>query len=302
MTHFASIQNPGSARPSDQSGRPLVTARHELPSHFGPCRQDRRSRLRVRLTRKHLAVLCQWAALGLALGLWPAHPTNAQIVTFDFDTGTPALTTRQNVPFDQTSGGLTAHFSTSTPNSGFSVQNYPSTLLILSEFSGNYVYPNAAFGVLVIQFSQLLTNISLDFATAEQTPIENPTPVRLIAYTNSTTTPPVGSTTLAGTYFGLNTLPMGTLTFNSATPFNVVTLNIQAGGATGFLVDNITNRVTGASLYTITTSASPAAGGTTTGDGAYLSGAPVTVGATPNPGYLFINWTENGVEVSTFAL
>ena len=242
------------------------------------------------------------SVLLVAASAWLAtRSAHADTVTIDFDSGTPALATGQNVPFDQSSGGLTAHFSTTTPNSGFSVQNVNSTSLTLSEFSGNYLYPNSSYGVLVIQFSQQLTNISLDFATAEQTPIENPTPVRLIAYTNSTATPPVGSMTLAGTYFGANTLPMGRLTFNSATPFNIVTLNIQPGGATGVLVDNITNQVSGGTRYTITTSASPSAGGTTTGDGTYLSGTTVTVDATANPGYMFVNWTENGSEVSTFS-
>ncbi len=53
---------------------------------------------------------------------------------------------------------------------------------------------------------------------------------------------------------------------------------------------------------TITTSASPAAGGTTTGDGVYNNGTPVTVIATHNMGYAFVNWTEGGVEVSASAV
>jgi len=51
----------------------------------------------------------------------------------------------------------------------------------------------------------------------------------------------------------------------------------------------------------IITSASPPAGGTTTGDGVYNNGTPVLVVATHNPGYAFVNWTENGVEVSLSA-
>lgn len=234
------------------------------------------------------------------LGLCLTFAAHAQTVTFNFDTGTPALTPGDNVPFDQASGGVTAHFSAAS--GGFSVQDYFRTLLDLYQFSGDYIYPNGVNGVLVMQFSQQITNLVLNFATAEQTPIENPTPIRLIAYTNSTATPPLGSTTLAGSYtYGnvVNTFPVGMLTFSSATPFNVVTLNIQPSGATGFLVDNITVQVSGGTHYTITTSASPAAGGTTSGDGTYLSGAPVTVIATPNPGYTFVDWTENGIEVST---
>lgn len=53
--------------------------------------------------------------------------------------------------------------------------------------------------------------------------------------------------------------------------------------------------------YTVATSASPVAGGTTSGDGVFNSGTSVTVVATPNPGYGFVNWTEGGGEVSLSA-
>ena len=197
----------------------------------------------------------------LDLGL--AYPARAQTVTFDFDTATPTLTTGQATPFDQTTGGVAAHFTAAAGGlGGASIQNAANTpQLTLSLFSGNYTFPRPSGDVLVIQFSHDVTNLVMDFATAEQTPIENPTSIRLIAYADSTSTPPVGSTILAGTYSGINTLPMGTLTFNSATAFNLVTINIQPGGATGFLIDNLTVKVTGGPHYAITTSASPANGG-----------------------------------------
>ena len=53
--------------------------------------------------------------------------------------------------------------------------------------------------------------------------------------------------------------------------------------------------------YTVATSSNPVAGGTTTGGGTYVSAASVTVTATANNGYTFINWTENGNVVSTNA-
>ena len=56
-----------------------------------------------------------------------------------------------------------------------------------------------------------------------------------------------------------------------------------------------------AQLFTIATSASPANGGTTSGGGSFASGATVTVNATPNSGFRFVNWTENGNIVSTAA-
>ena len=53
--------------------------------------------------------------------------------------------------------------------------------------------------------------------------------------------------------------------------------------------------------YTINVSASPSNGGNVTGGGTYQQGQTCTVSATANSGYTFINWTENGTQVSTNA-
>ena len=53
--------------------------------------------------------------------------------------------------------------------------------------------------------------------------------------------------------------------------------------------------------YTISTSSSPSAGGTTSGGGTYTSGSSCTVTASANSGYTFTNWTESGTQVSTNA-
>jgi len=53
------------------------------------------------------------------------------------------------------------------------------------------------------------------------------------------------------------------------------------------------------STFVISVSASPVDGGTVTGGGNYNPGATATVIATPNNCYQFVNWTENGNEVST---
>jgi hypothetical protein len=50
--------------------------------------------------------------------------------------------------------------------------------------------------------------------------------------------------------------------------------------------------------YTIAVSAEPAEGGTVSGGGTYNHGDQVTVSATANQGYTFINWTEGGKIVS----
>jgi uncharacterized repeat protein (TIGR02543 family) len=51
--------------------------------------------------------------------------------------------------------------------------------------------------------------------------------------------------------------------------------------------------------YTINVSASPTNGGSVTGGGTYQQGQTCTVSATANSGYNFVNWTENGTQVST---
>jgi uncharacterized membrane protein YeaQ/YmgE (transglycosylase-associated protein family) len=51
----------------------------------------------------------------------------------------------------------------------------------------------------------------------------------------------------------------------------------------------------------VNTAVFPANSGTTTGDGSYDNGSNITVTATPGAGYLFVNWTDNGVMVSNLA-
>ena len=53
--------------------------------------------------------------------------------------------------------------------------------------------------------------------------------------------------------------------------------------------------------YTVSVSANPSNGGSVTGGGSYNQGASCTVTATANSGYNFVNWTENGTQVSTNA-
>jgi hypothetical protein len=85
------------------------------------------------------------------------------------------------------------------------------------------------------------------------------------------------------------------------------TITVEASDATGAFVSN-TYRLTIVDPgivpplhITVTTSASPAEGGTTSGDGEYLIGASVTIVATPLEGYLFENWTDGGTVISASA-
>lgn len=75
-------------------------------------------------------------------------------------------------------------------------------------------------------------------------------------------------------------------------------LHFAETNCVGFLIDNVVIEQM-SDDYTIIVSANPSTGGIVTGGGTYQQGQSCTVTATANEGYIFTNWTENGVEVST---
>jgi len=186
------------------------------------------------------------AVLALAvIAVWtPAFSAGATVIAFDFDTGSPVLSEGMNTPLDQTSGGVTAHFSSPSDPAAFSVQSYGTTFLTLSQFSGKYLYDNKATrDYLDIKFSAQLTSVNLTFATIEAHggPGTEPCFVTLTAYMDSTANPPVGSASARGTWSN-DSYPQGTLTFSSVSkPFNLVRIYLpyQLPGVTDFLVDNV---------------------------------------------------------------
>ena len=100
---------------------------------------------------------------------------------------------------------------------------------------------------------------------------------------------------------------MGSATINNGT----CNITFAAPGTTGtatltvFGYNKITYIATiqitggGTQQYTVNVSANPTIGGSVTGGGTYNQGQSCTVTATPNAGYTFTNWTENGNVVST---
>jgi hypothetical protein len=182
------------------------------------------------------------ALLISVLSIRPAHIAAAQTVTFDFDTGTPTLSTGTGIPLDQTADGVTAHLS-SPSGSAFSIQTDTSTGWHMSQFSGHYLYDNNLnMNPLEILFSRQITGITFTFATADFQQVEVPTTILMAAHVDSTATPPVGSATAHGTYAG-DTMPIGTLTYDSGgVPFNLVQITIpfQPQAASDYFIDNIT--------------------------------------------------------------
>jgi len=128
-----------------------------------------------------------------------------------------------------------------------------------------------------------------------------------LVYTISTSaSPTAGGTTSGDGSYNKGSSVTVTATANSGYTFtnwtqngNIVSHSASytfTASANRTLVANFTTNP-----VTITTSASPSNGGTTSGDGTYASGAKVTVNATPASGYTFTNWTESGSVVSTSA-
>jgi uncharacterized repeat protein (TIGR02543 family) len=61
-------------------------------------------------------------------------------------------------------------------------------------------------------------------------------------------------------------------------------------------------RVIKASQFAVILSSNPPSGGSVTGGGAYNPGSQVTITAKANPGHVFLNWTSNGIIISTSAI
>jgi hypothetical protein len=113
--------------------------------------------------------------------------------------------------------------------------------------------------------------------------------------TISSGSPPAG-TTLGGVTGGFSGTP---------TAAGVFTFTVDASDTSGAFVSKeytVTIPEGAPATSTITTSASPARGGTTSGDGVYDNGTQATVVATHSPDYAFVNWTEGGIEVSASAV
>ena len=114
-----------------------------------------------------------------------------------------------------------------------------------------------------------------------------------------------------GTVSGGGTYSYGstaTVTASPATGYSFINWTendeeVSTEATYSFTVDGDRNLVANFELQThgITVTANPTEGGTVSGDGTYDYGSTVTVNASPATGYSFINWTENGEEVSTEA-
>jgi M6 family metalloprotease-like protein len=121
----------------------------------------------------------------------------------------------------------------------------------------------------------------------------------------SLTANPTSGGTLEGDgfyYIGNNVIV--TATVNTGYEFNNWTKSgevVSLDTAYSFTASEIVELVANFNIrtYTISVSANSTDGGNVTGGGTYEYGENVTVSATANDGYMFINWTKNGVQISS---
>ncbi len=160
---------------------------------------------------------------------------------------------------------------------------------------GNVASTNATYTFIVNSDRNLVANFT-----------ENPP----ITYTVSVSANPTegGNVTGGGTFEEGQSCTV-TATANSDYTFENWTENgdvVTANASYTFTVNGDRNLVANftenpPTIYTVTVSANPSEGGNVTGGGTFEEGQSCTVTATTNNGYLFDNWTENGIVVSSNA-
>lgn len=182
--------------------------------------------------------------------------TAGQTALFNFDS--PGLQATMGMPSTLTVGGVTASFN--SPNAwlsgGFSLQSANTTFFHLSQFSGNYLYPNSVYNPdLAIAFNQPISSLTFTYATADFGQNETPTTVQVIAYLGSTM---VGSASSHGIFYLGDTMPEGTLTFDGAgQTFDHVLIQIPPAplAASDMLIDNISVTTPDVNGVVVTTNA-----------------------------------------------
>ena len=161
----------------------------------------------------------------------------------------------------------------------------------------------------VFTFTVTASDLSGAFATKDYTVTIAGDAVVPVTYTVSTGSTPIagGTTSGAGTYNDGDSVTV-VATANAGYSF----VNWTEGGAVASASASYTfsaganrNLVANFALipvtYTVSASAAPIAGGTTSGAGTYNDGDSITVVATANAGYSFVNWTDGGAVASASA-
>ena len=214
--------------------------------------------------------------------------TGNRNLTANFVTNIYTVTTSSSPPDGGTAGGAATVACgesitlVATNNLGYSFAGWTC--------NDNWVTNASPFTFTVSANSNLVANFS---------------PVGSSIITAIASPPSVGSTTGGGLYTnGQSETLTATVTNSCYTFLNWTTNGTPAGASTNCPFTVATNQVFVANFapipYNIALGSLPSGGGTTSGSGAAGCGTNLTIYATPNPCYTFVNWTENGNMVSWF--
>ena len=170
-----------------------------------------------------------------------------------------------------------------TANTGYVFTNWTENGTIVST-SASYVFMIAVARTMVANFVQNTVNYTV---SSSASPTDGGTISGNGEYKGGTSCTLVATANTGYTF--VNWTESGAQVSTSAS-YNFVI------GGNRILVANFTpNQIN----YTVSASSSPTVGGTIVGSGSYQSGVACNLIASANSGYVFINWTENGIEVST---
>jgi uncharacterized repeat protein (TIGR02543 family) len=176
---------------------------------------------------------------------------------------------------------------TATPNTGFVFTNWTENTTVVST-SSSYQFTVAGNRTLVANFTAVVTgNFAVVLSAA----------------------PVAGGTTSGGGSFSSGSIVTTTATPATGYTFVNWTDNGTAVSTSSSYQFTLTGnralvanfKVIPASQVALVLSSNPAAGGSTIGSGSFTVGTSVTATATPNTGYTFTSWTENGTVVSNSA-
>ena len=193
--------------------------------------------------------------------------------------------------------------ATANPTSGGTVTgagtyNYGATATLTATANTGYHFVN-----WTLDGSSISSNSSISITvTSNANYVAN---FELNSYQITTTANPSagGNVSGSGTY---NYGATATLTATANTGYHFVnwTLDgssVSSNSSISITVTDNANYVANFELnsYQITATANPSAGGTVSGSGTYNYGETCTLSVNLNENFTFINWTENGVEVSS---
>jgi len=162
-------------------------------------------------------------------------------------------------------------------------------------------YKGAIQGVCPVVVSTDPMNNAVDVVLNKVIAVTFNTAMRPSTINNTTFTITQGSTSIAGTV----TATANSAVFDFTPTVALLPFTIYTGTITTSVKDTLGSSLVSNYVWTftaipqVTLSSNPVAGGTTTGGGTFAQGSVATVTATPNTGFTFVNWTNNGVVAST---